>query len=221
MKEEKSSTHWPQSSHWHMQNSSALELKANEMPCLAAEILLTPGDHTMTPRASAGVIAGVGKEVESRCPRHREARELQSTVPALLTVLNTMVVLWLWGKDLMVSVPGTWRSPQGQVSCVLRAGIPMDAPQEGILQRTGSHRSEHTNSSWSCHTHPKRFAEVCHKQMTDCQTAARTRGGEVPLAPRLSQKKMVEWPLQLLCAVIIFPAIKTQETSQMPFRTSS
>lgn len=93
---------------------------------------------------NAGVIGGVGKEIESQCPWHREARELQSTVPALLTTLNPMVFLGLWGKDLMVSVPDTWRSPQSQTSCVLRAGIPMDALQEGSLWRTGSLRSEHT-----------------------------------------------------------------------------
>lgn len=92
----------------------------------------------------AGVIVGVGKEIESQCPWHRKARELQSTVPALLTTLNTMVFLGLRGKDLVISVPDTWRSPRGQVSCVLRAGIPMDALQEGTLWRTGILRSEHT-----------------------------------------------------------------------------
>lgn len=48
--------------------------------------------------------------------------------------------------------------------------------------------------------------------MTDCQIAAGTRGEEVPDAPRMNQNKMVEWPLQLLCAVIRFPAIKLQAT---------
>lgn len=36
-----------------------------------------------------------------------------------------------------------WRYPQGQVSCVLRAGIPMDALQEGALENRQSQEWAH------------------------------------------------------------------------------
>lgn len=85
---------------------------------------------------------GVGKKIESHGAWKPGSSKAQCQ--ALLTALYTMVFLGLWGKDLMVSVPDTWRSPQSQVSCVLRASIAMDALQEGTLWRTGSLRSEHT-----------------------------------------------------------------------------
>lgn len=53
MKEEKSSTHGPQNDNpWCMQSSSALELKKNELSCLAADIFITTGDHTMASRTT-------------------------------------------------------------------------------------------------------------------------------------------------------------------------
>lgn len=58
-KEEKSGTHWPQNDdHSCMQNSSVLEIKANVLPCLVADIFITAGDHTM-----ASTAPGVGKDV--------------------------------------------------------------------------------------------------------------------------------------------------------------
>lgn len=65
-KEEKSSTHWPQNSdHSCMQSSSVLEIKANVLPCLAADIFIATGDHIM-----ASTATGVGKEVRTHHSCH-------------------------------------------------------------------------------------------------------------------------------------------------------